>query len=281
MQWPLYLKKEERIMAYIKTHFFSTALCFGTDINVFIPTPDADELLTGKKNDYFVPGVKYQVLYLLHGAYGDYTDWLHLTSIERYAQDHKLAVIMPSAANSFYQNMNYGSDYLTYISEELPKFCEANFPISTKREDTFVAGLSMGGYGALKIALERPDKFSCAASLSGAIDLDAVIGMLGSMPGSPFDYAVLFGDKKVAGSDADLFQMIKDLKAAGKPLPKVYQAIGTEDFLYEANQSAKQKLEALGVDLTYEEGPGIHNWIFWDAYIQRALNWLPLKNAPL
>ncbi len=268
-------------MAYIKTHFFSTALCFGTDINVFIPTPDADELLTGKKNDYFVPGVKYQVLYLLHGAYGDYTDWLHLTSIERYAQDHKIAVIMPSAANSFYQDMNYGSDYLTYICEELPKFCEANFPISPRREDTFVAGLSMGGYGALKVALERPDKFSCAVSLSGAIDLENVIGGLAGMPGSPFVPQDIFGDKEIAGSDADIFALIRKLQAEGKELPRVYMAIGTEDFLYEANQSARQKFAALGVDVTYEEGPGIHNWVFWDAYIQHALNWLPLKNAPL
>ena len=106
-------------MAYIKTHFFSTALCFGTDINVFIPTPDADELLTGKKNDYFVPGVKYQVLYLLHGAYGDYTDWLHLTSIERYAQDHKLAVIIQKNAACL-QILRYNCHFPSLLSTEKP-----------------------------------------------------------------------------------------------------------------------------------------------------------------
>ncbi len=268
-------------MAYIKTHFFSTALCFGTDIEVFIPTPDADELLLGKSRDYFTPGVKYQVLYLLHGAYGDYSDWPHLTSIERYAQDHKLAVVMPSASNSFYQNMHYGSDYLRYITEELPVFCEHTFPISDKREDTFVAGLSMGGYGALKAALTRPEKYSCAASLSGAIDLEAVIGGLSSLPSSPFVYENLFGNKEITGSDADLFELIRRLKSEGCELPKIYQTVGTEDFIYQANLSAKEKLEKLGVDLTYEEYPGIHNWVFWDAHIQDVMNWLPLKNAPV
>ena len=266
-------------MAYIKTHFFSTSLCFGTDIHVFVPTPDADELLTGKDSSYFRPGVKYQVLYLLHGAYGDYTDWLHLTSIDRYAQDHKIVVIMPSASNSFYQDMIYGSDYLTYITKELPEFCEHTFPISDKREDTFVAGLSMGGYGALKIALERPDKFAAAASLSGAIDLSAVIGGLSALPSSPFVREWLFKEGPIDGTDADLFELIRRLQAEGKELPKIYQTVGTEDFIYEANLSAKAKLEALGVDLTYEEYPGIHDWKFWDAHIQDALDWMPLKNA--
>ena len=268
-------------MAYIKTHFFSTSLCFGTDLEVFVPTPDADELLNAKPRDYFKPGVKYQVLYRLHGAYGDYSDWLHLTSVERYAQDHKLAVVMPSASNSFYQDMVYGSDYLTYITEELPRFCEANFPISPKREDTFVAGLSMGGYGALKIALTKPEKYSCAASLSGALDLETILPLLASMPATPFDPKDILGEGEIAGSDADLFTLIGRLQKEGKELPKIYQTVGTEDFIYPSNQAAKKKFEEMGVEFTYAEHPGIHDWKFWDAHIQDILNWLPLKDAAL
>ena len=118
-------------MALIETHFFSTSLCFGTDLNVFIPTPNVDELSVEGEYDYFHDGAKFQVLYLLHGGFGDYTDWMRLTSIERYAQAHKLAVIMPSASNSFYQDMALGSDYLTYVTKELPEFCRKMFPIST------------------------------------------------------------------------------------------------------------------------------------------------------
>ena len=267
-------------MAHIKTHFFSTSLGFGTDINVFIPTPNADEHMNKKDTSYFKQGVKYQVLYLLHGAYGDYMDWFQLTSIERYAQDKKVAVVMPSASNSFYQDMHYGSDYLTYISEELPKFCESNFPIASDRENVFVAGLSMGGYGALKVALTRPDKFSYAASLSGAIAFAQMKGTMDNMD-LPFDFNNILGTDQVEGTDADIFYLIEKLKKENKPLPKVYQAVGTEDFTYESNQYAKNKLKELGIDLTYEEGPGTHDWIFWDAYIQKVLNWLPLKGKAL
>ena len=107
---------------------------------------------------------------MLHGGYGDYTDWMRLTSIERYAQAKKLAVIMPSASNSFYQDMACGSDYLRFITQEVPQLCESLFPISTRREHTFVGGLSMGGYGASKCALRRPDLYAAFADLSGAVD---------------------------------------------------------------------------------------------------------------
>lgn len=266
-------------MAFFETHFFSPTLCFGTDINVFIPTPNSDELLNNKSSDYFHEGARYQVLYLLHGAFGDYTDWMRLTSIEKYAQNHKLAVIMPSASNSFYQNMKYGSDYLRYLTEELPQMCKSLFPISKKRENTFVAGLSMGGYGALKLALTKPEMYSCAVSLSGAIDAAASIAQVeAGERNAPFDYEAVFGGTHIEGTDADLFTLIKKLQAEGKPLPRVFQSIGTEDFLYQANVNARKKLEALGVDVTYEEHPGIHDWDYWDTHIQRALDWLPLVN---
>ncbi len=265
-------------MAFFQVNFFSPALCFPTDINVFIPTPNSDEILNHKNSEYFHDGAKFQVLYLLHGAYGDATDWMRLTSIEKYAQNHKLAVVMPSASNSFYQDMFKGSKYLTYLTEELPAFVQSLFPISTKREDTFVAGLSMGGYGAVKLAFEKPEQYAACASLSGAIDLCAVRGGIrdGEIQG-PFCWNALFADPNaIEGSDADLFALGKKRLAEGRALPKVYQTVGTEDFIYQANLSAKTKLEALGVDLTYTEYPGIHDWDFWDTHIQDVLNWLPL-----
>ncbi|WP_411676454.1 alpha/beta hydrolase [Caproicibacter sp.] len=267
-------------MAFIHTNFFSAVLGFNTDLNVFVPTPNSDEILNHKALGYFHKGSRFQVLYLLHGAYGDYTDWMRLTSIEKYAQNHKLAVIMPSASNSFYQDMCFGSNYLTYLTEELTTFVKATFPVSRKRENTFTAGLSMGGYGALKLALTKPEQYSCSASLSGALDIAALFA--DDAPAGrerPFLPESLFKHpEQIEGSDADLFALIRKLQSRKEALPRIFQSCGTEDFIYPINQSAKRKLEALGVDLTYEEHRGIHDWDYWDTNIQRVLDWLPLVN---
>ena len=266
-------------MAFFHMNFFSPTLLVGTDVNVFIPTPDSGELSTGQDIGYFHDGVKYPVLYLLHGAYGDYSDWARLTGIERYAQAHKIAVVMPSADNSFYQDMYRGGKYLTYFTRELPDYIARLFPVSTKREDTFVAGLSMGGYGAVRVAFEMPERFGAAASLSGAIDLLAALGDAEKEPHQPpFYWDAIFADPgKVEGSDADLFALAKKRLAEGKKLPPIYQTVGTEDLIYPANLSAKKKLEELGLELTYAEHPGIHDWEFWDAHIRDVLDWLPIR----
>ena len=266
-------------MAFFHMNFFSPTLLVGTDVNVFIPTPDSGELSTGQDIGYFHDGVKYPVLYLLHGAYGDYSDWARLTGIERYAQAHKIAVVMPSADNSFYQDMYRGGKYLTYFTRELPDYIARLFPVSTKREDTFVAGLSMGGYGAVRVAFEMPERFGAAASLSGAIDLLAALGDAEKEPHRPpFYWDAIFADPgKVEGSDADLFALAQKRLAEGRKLPPIYQTVGTEDLIYPANLSAKKKLEELGLELTYAEHPGIHDWEFWDAHIRNVLDWLPIR----
>lgn len=267
-------------MAFFQVNLFSPTLGIPVDVNVFIPTPNSDEVLNNKNSAYFTRGVRFQVLYLLHGAYGDHTDWFRLTSIEKYATVHKLAVVMPGAANSFYQDMFRGGPYLTFLTEELPAFVEKNFPVSRRREDNFTAGLSMGGYGALKVALTRPDKFSACASLSGAIDLEEIYGETkdGSLDG-PFRWGDIFEDPEaITGSAADLFAMIEKLQKEGAQLPRIYQTVGTEDFIWPANRKAKERLEKLGLDYTYEEHPGIHDWDFWDTHIQDVLDWLKLRD---
>ena len=158
-------------MAFLQCNFYSQVLHSNVVIGVILPSPNSSEVLSNGDSEYFHPGVLYQTLYLFHGAYGDYSDWMRFTSIERYAQQRKIAVVMPSVQNSFYQDMYLGERYLTYVTEELPRFVRTLFPLSVKREDTFTAGLSMGGYGALKVALTKPEQYACAASLSGAVDL--------------------------------------------------------------------------------------------------------------
>ncbi|MEQ2423516.1 alpha/beta hydrolase [Enterocloster hominis (ex Hitch et al. 2024)] len=263
-------------MALLHCNFFSETLLKGENLYVIIPTPDSDELLNNKKVSYFKAGAKYQTLYLLHGGYGDYADWVRFTSIEKYAQEHKIAVVMASAGNSFYQDLKSGR-YFTYISEEVPKIARALFPLSEKREDNFVAGLSMGGYGAYKLAFSHPERYACAASLSGALDIFGTMDMQMNGEGNPIMDAIKDDLKDIAGTDSDLMSTLKKLKARGAELPKLYQACGTEDFIYGLNCHIRDEIRSMGVDLTYDEEPGAHTWDYWDRNIQKVLDWLPLK----
>lgn len=265
-------------MALMHCNFFSQTLMQNTNMYVIIPTPDSDELLNNKKVEYFKPEAKYQTLYLLHGGYGDYSDWVRFTSIEKYAQENKVAIVMASAGNSFYTDMSHGGKYFTFISEEVPKFARAMFPLSDKREDNFVAGLSMGGYGAFKLALANPSMFECAASLSGVLDITDLLEM--SLPDaeSTINLDDIWGDtSKVKGSKSDLLYICEKLYSENIEIPKLFQACGTDDFLYDINVSVRDRIREIGVDLTYEEGPGGHTWDYWDENIKKVFSWLPLK----
>jgi putative tributyrin esterase len=260
-------------MALIQCSFLSESLMSQTTLSVIIPPVNNVWLSKGQKDQYEA-GRKYPTLYLLHGGTGDYSDWTRLTGIERYAEEHKLAVVMASVGNSFYTDMVHGPKYWTFISEEVPKVARALFPLSEKREDNFVAGLSMGGYGALKLALRKPKCFAAAASLSGVLD---IAGFVEGPVLTSANLGDVFGElDKVRGSDNDLFQLLTSLKESNAGIPRLYQACGTEDFLYEGNVRFREHTKQLDIDLMYKEGPGGHEWRFWDTYIQEVLQWLPL-----
>ncbi len=263
-------------MALIECKFFSRSLAINTAIFVIIPSPSPDEAMSGIQGDYYDPSVKYPTLYLLHGGFGDYTDWQRKTRIEEYAEKHKIAVVMPSAENSFYADMAKGNNYWQFISEELPQVARGLFPLSDKKEDNFVAGLSMGGYGAFKMALWKPECFEAAASLSGAVD---ICSLFEDSQTRNIKIDDAFGDfSKVKGSKNDLKAVIKQMKEENAEIPKLYMACGTEDFIYHSNVRFRDYLNELGVELTYEEGPGVHGWAFWDKYIQNVLDWLPIRS---
>lgn len=265
-------------MALFDIKLFSTSLLTNTDIRVIVPTPD--EPFFPDTTPFYQPGKKYQVLYLLHGGYGDCTVWTRNTGIERYAQKHKLLVVSASVTNSFYLDMAHGGKFFTYMTKELPAFINGIFPVSQRRQDTFIGGISMGGYGAYRIAFGQPERFSCAASLSGALDIvEMMEGQLGSGQRQLINMEDVFGKKAVEGTDNDLFALIEKRKREGKILPKLFQCCGTEDFLYPMNKKAKLRLESLGMEVTYQEGAGIHNWDYWDWKIQEVLDWLPLANT--
>lgn len=252
----------------LNCQFYSPVLRRNTQVNVVVATPD-EENQPVKKNQ--------KVLYLLHGLHGDASSWLHLSSIERYARDFDLTVVMPDAGNSFYQDMVHGERFFTYISQELPAFVQGLFPVSAKREDTFIAGLSMGGYGAFYLGLSCPEKYSAAASFSGALDVGFRYAKPLTQDASlPFYVKNCFGDPStIAGSHRDIFTLYQKAAEAGT-VPRLYQSCGTADYLYEMNRTAYEKLTQMGADITYRETPGLdHCWDFWDSEIRYILNnWL-------
>ena len=259
-------------MALMEVSFFSDVLGLSTQMYVILPQQTRGQIgMEGK-----AAGEKIPTLYLLHGMSDDHSIWLRRTSIERYVADMGLAVVMPTTHLGWYTDMAVGNRYWTFISEELPVICRSFFKgLSDRREDNFAAGLSMGGYGALKLGLNAPDKFAAVASLSGGLDMMEHVKREGGT--SPFWTSVFGSPEKAEGSENDLFAQAKKLKASGKPLPKVYMWCGTEDFLYDSNVRMRDHLQDLGYDLTYEESPGDHQWKYWDEKIQTVLKWLPIQ----
>jgi putative tributyrin esterase len=255
-------------VALIDCKFFSDVLGMCSSMVVILPESAENAIgLSGRKAAR--PEHGHRTLFLLHGLSDDETIWLRRTSIERYVAPLGLAVVMPNVHKSFYANMACGPRYWDFVSEELPRKARSFFPLSSRPEDNYVAGLSMGGYGALRLGLSMPHRFSHAASLSGLTDV-----MCASLGWGPGELEAVFGTKERATSlEHDPFALAEALAPSQRP--RLFQCCGTEDFLYSCNVRFRDHLRRLHYDLTYEEGPGDHEWGYWDAMIQRVLRWLP------
>ena len=223
-------------------------------------------------------GQLHPTLYLLHGLSDDHTIWMRRTSVERYASPAGLAVVMPAVNRSFYADMKCGLNYWTFISEELPMLARSFFPLSAKREDNFVAGLSMGGYGAFKLALRQPDRFCAAASLSGVLDLAPSVR--DKEVWNKRDYDAIFGTNEPIDNTAnDLMYLLKTGAKNVKAYPALFQCCGTGDFLYDQNIRFRDLAISFGYAIHYEEEPGTgHEWGYWDRMIEKVIAWLPIEN---
>ena len=243
-------------MALVRCDFFSEALELSTSMTVILPQQTSAQIgMRGLTRAGEPP-----VLYLLHGLSDDSTAWLRYTSIERYASPLGLAVVMPEVHRSFYADEVHGSRYWTFLSEELPAIVQSFFRVSRRPEDTFVAGLSMGGYGALKWALRHPDRFAAAASLSGALDLEVLLSDEWRRP----LFERVF-DSRIGPSD-DLFALLGS--QSGSDVPPLYVGCGTEDHLFPSNEKFVATAQAAGVDVHVDFRPGEHEWGVWDAAIR-------------
>lgn len=218
-----------------------------------------------------------RTIYLLHGFSGRCTDWLYGSRIERLARAFNVAVIMPEGENSFYtDDAAREALYSTFICVELVDFARRTFPLSDKREDTVIGGLSMGGYGAIRNGLLHSDVFGSIFAFSSALITEGVSKM---KPGdcntvAKYEYYhSVFGElEKLIGSDKDPAWLAKQARDADT-VPSIFMACGTEDFLLEENRAFHKTLNELNIPHEYHESPGVHDWKFWDEYIEKALMW--------
>ena len=254
-------------MALINCDFFSDALEVGTSMTVILPQTTEEQIGVSpalRRTDF-------PVLYLLHGLSDDHTAWLRYTSIERYAAAAGLAVVMPAVHRSFYADEAHGHRYWTFVAEELPQIVASFFKISTAPAETFVAGLSMGGYGALKLGLTHPNRFGAIASLSGAVD----VRQLAARSERTELFQRVF-DGSISDSD-DLFTLLEAAEPGS--VPPLHLSCGTEeDRLMPPNRRLAELAEARGIDVTTDFRPGVHEWGLWDAVIPEVIDWLPLPD---
>lgn len=260
-------------MAHIQATFMSKTLFRNVTIQVILPV-DKFSLWGDVKS----PDKPFKTLYLLHGIFGNCNDWINGTALQRWAEEKNLCVVMPSGENSFYVDQpGMGNNFGMFIGEELVEITRKMFPLSHKRGDTFIGGLSMGGFGAVRNGLKYSETFGRIASLSGALHIleeDRKRRPLVSWESGCFG-----GDmNKARASDMNPRVLIKEFEEGKKnsAKPEIFMVCGTEDPLLKANRTFREAFEKAGFAVTYGEAPGKHDWDFWNEHIREVIDWLPL-----
>jgi S-formylglutathione hydrolase FrmB len=257
-------------MSFIRLDL-STPSIASTTVAIFCPY-DAETSADGERfHSEILPPGGFPVLYLNHGGTNNWSQWPFNSAFYRIAKRKGLFVVMPTVEDQL-SGRPWRGDYVRFIAEDLPAYLRFLFPVSEKREDTFIAGLSYGGYFSYRIALKFPEKYYAAGAFSSPLDVKEDLRKLHPGEKGYPDY------NEIDGTDRDLFDMAKKLKAEGKEPPRLYQACGTEDFTWKFNTAARETFTALGLDLTWEQGPGSHDFDFWQLYISKFIDWLPLKD---
>ena len=237
-------------------NFASQSVGFETQVTIVIPSDIKED-------------ENIKTLFLLHGYSGAHLDWLRYTTIEKMANLKRIAVVMPAINNSFYANMEYGANYFDYLTIELPKIVESTFNLKLTKENTYIAGLSMGGYGALKAALTYPEKYQGAASLSGLLNVKESFDLFKDR----FKIVSgVFGSKEKLlskNNPNDLYNLIQNYKND----LDLYIACGTEDFLFNQNEEFHKYLEKNNFKHIYKTISGDHNWDFWNSEIKGVLDY--------
>jgi S-formylglutathione hydrolase FrmB len=249
-------------MALIRLEHVPQTVKVNNPLYIIIPDP-------GKMKD--VPVAQRKVLYLLHGLSDDASAWQRYSSIETLAAAYGLVVVMPSVGRSFYIDQPNGQKYFSYLVEELPRYLADVFGLRPRREDTFIAGISMGGYGAIKAALLYPELYVAAASLSGVLSL----GILNAVQDDPrrAEFELLFGDmNKLAGSEHDPAAWLQQAAKEPRKIPHLYVYTGRQEDIFPLSGMFHAACQSLGVASEYHEEDGHHDWFLWDRLIRLFLN---------
>lgn len=269
-------------MAFFQVDFFSQSLNRSVRCGMLLPTDQRAFL----EEDGHTP---FPTLYLLHGMTGSQSAWYGMEALWTVAQTYRMAVVIPNGENSFYcDSALTGNNYGTFIGKELVEFTRASFPLSRRREDTFIGGFSMGGFGALVNGLRNPETFGCITAFSSAL-IKRLILRADDEPGLDYftrvQYQSMFdldNIQDLVGSQADYEHLAKTLAASGAQMPRIYMDCGTEDVsLYQANVDFKNLLTELGYDVTWDSRPGGHDKVFWNDSVHKAAAFLGVPKLVL
>ena len=259
-------------MARLQIEYFSNALHRATTFEMLIPNDFPADIPWEKNSARSRP---MSTLFLLHGYTGKAGNWVPEGLPEKY----NFAIVMPTAENSFYLNGEAtGSAYQTMVGEELVDYVRKTFHLANCPEDTCIAGLSMGGFGALHTGLAYPDRFGKIGALSSALIVHEVATMKpggGNAVANYAYYRACFGDPEtVLERDVNPEVLARNLKASGAKIPEIYMCCGTEDFLLENNRELHRFLESEGISHEYHESKGNHDMVFWHEYIAKIVEWM-------
>ena len=274
-------------MSIVQMDLHSETLGMDTSVNIVLP--EAHWEVTSYAPHEPNRAGRWPVIYLLHGTSQDYSGWARHTNIERYANEKGFVIVMPSAQLSGYADMAYGEAFFSYVSQELPEIVKANFPVSVRREDTFIAGLSMGGYGACKIGLTCPEKYAAIGSLSnGNHAYKRTVGWKAqsrndALPDLLIHQRHLFcwglgpGETPI-GTEHDLYWLAQKNIDEKRPCPRLFHTVGTADRNLESARHMRDFFSGLPenpYNYVYFEVPGgEHTWQYWDEWIRVFINWL-------
>lgn len=263
-------------MAKFVCNFISYTLGRTVDITVVIPTPtipEAGRWARGETELSHIPEEKYPVLYLLHGTGNNHATWTGYTKAELYAEEHRIALVCMSAENQDYVD-NGDGDFMTFLEEELPDFVTGIFPVSKRPEDTYIAGLSMGGFGTLVHALNYPEKYHAMGVISAGISATNMPRSLDNYDPSKYRSTRRF--PRGYRPDINCWMLADKIHEEGGTFPKAYVCCGKKDGHYRANKEFAELLKQYGADVTWHEMEQYgHEWRFWDCELENILNWLP------
>ncbi len=240
----------------LNCNYISKALGRAVDIVMAIPSPVYPEILGYSGKAEFSPVAKYPVLFLLGGIGNDCNSVFDYTRVQMYAEEYNIAIVSVSGENKFYAD-NGLEKFSEFLENEIPNFISGYFPISDRTEDYYIAGLSMGGYGALLHYLKSPQRFYAVGCFSGAV--------------GKFDYA-----ETEAGKEYNIYHLLEqNIKNGVKP-EHIYLSCGSEDFIKDCSLKLKKYLEDKNIKFTWQEINGYgHEWRFWDEQIEAFLKWIP------